>query len=100
MYNLEIVPEIQSRINERIPECGGFQLFQSDDMQSFLSETIDMLAEKMEKEFITKIENSLARTTLSYNGDFFVGMTSKDWDKLKQSLNGKETYEKQPESTT
>lgn len=37
MYNLEIVPDIQMTINERIPQSGGFRLFQSDELEKYLS---------------------------------------------------------------
>lgn len=41
MYNLEIIPDIQSRINKRIPEAGGFMVFSNDELADFLSQTID-----------------------------------------------------------
>lgn len=37
MYYLEIIPDIQSRINERIPD-GGFNLFQSDELWSWITD--------------------------------------------------------------
>jgi len=36
MYNLEIVPEIQSRINERIPGGSGFMMFENQDLEDFI----------------------------------------------------------------
>ncbi len=35
MYHLEIVPDIQSKINERIPK-GGFTVFRSQELQDWL----------------------------------------------------------------
>lgn len=42
------------------------------------------------KEIIDKIENSMVKTTISFKGSYFVGMTLEDWDKLKQSLQEKD----------
>lgn len=50
MYNLEIVPEIQSRINERIPERGGFMLFQNEELESFLLFALKKNEEAVRKE--------------------------------------------------
>jgi hypothetical protein len=36
MYNLEILPNIQSRIQERIPKIRGFSLYQSEELEDFL----------------------------------------------------------------
>ncbi len=36
MYNLEILPELQSRINERIPNIGGWKVFESQELESFI----------------------------------------------------------------
>jgi Tfp pilus assembly pilus retraction ATPase PilT len=39
MYHLEILPDIQSRIDERIPQ-GGFNLFSSEELEQFLTEAL------------------------------------------------------------
>jgi len=50
MYNLEIIPEIQSRINERIPESGGFMLFENEELENWLRSALShMRTETLEQ---------------------------------------------------
>lgn len=55
MYNLEIVPNIQATINERIPKKSGFMLFESKELEDFI---LSSLAQ-YKMEIIEIIENKI-----------------------------------------
>jgi hypothetical protein len=55
MYSLEIIPDIQSLINERIPMLGGFKLFINDELESFISKALDQVAEETRKETLADV---------------------------------------------
>lgn len=57
MVNLEIIPDIQSRINERIPERGGFELYMSQDLEEFIHSEIQQVLDRVEKETIGEDED-------------------------------------------
>lgn len=64
MYHLEIVPEIQSKINERIPE-GGFNLFKSEELFFWIESKL-----KKEREEVIK---TLTKPCLPANCPFADG---------------------------
>ena len=67
MYNLEILPDIQSRINVRIPERGGFTLYESDELEDFISTELSLATKQAVQEERERILENLKNAMDTYN---------------------------------
>lgn len=57
MYNLEIIPDIQSRINERIPKAGGFMVFESQELEDFISSLLSSREKEIKEKELKEIQS-------------------------------------------